>query len=173
MSRFKKRILSELQAHRIQVYSIPDCDSDEEQEYKQQIKELRAAMPFAVCASLESSDGLRKTHGRQYNWGTVVMENPSHCDFVQLRQFLVTHMQEMREVTNEVHYENFRCTKLASRVGGIGSGAVSENECGPSSLNEQQKDRILLEKEEELRKMQQMIAQMQKQMNKQQQLSSN
>ena len=41
------------------------------------------------------------------------MDNESHCDFVKLRQMLVrTHMEELREHTNDVLYENYRSEKL-------------------------------------------------------------
>ena len=38
----------------------------------------------------------------------VKVENPTHCDFVKLRTMLITHMQDLQEVTNDVHYENYR-----------------------------------------------------------------
>ena len=42
-----------------------------------------------------------------------------HCDFVPLRNMLIrTHLQDLKEVTNNVHYENFRCRKLAGVAGG-------------------------------------------------------
>lgn len=42
------------------------------------------------------------------------MENLEHCDFVALRNMLLrTHLQDLKEVTSNVHYENFRFRKLA------------------------------------------------------------
>ncbi len=42
-----------------------------------------------------------------------------HCDFIPLRNMLIrTHLQDLKEVTNNVHYENFRCRKLAGVTGG-------------------------------------------------------
>ena len=47
------------------------------------------------------------------------IENMEHCDFVPLRNMLIrTHLQDLKEVTNNVHYENFRCRKLAGVAGG-------------------------------------------------------
>ena len=49
----------------------------------------------------------------------VQIENMEHCDFVPLRNMLIrTHLQDLKEVTNNVHYENFRCQKLAGVAGG-------------------------------------------------------
>ena len=47
--------------------------------------------------------------GRQYPWGVVDIENPAHSDFSYLRRFLIqTHMQDLKDVTHDVHYENYR-----------------------------------------------------------------
>lgn len=43
------------------------------------------------------------------------MENPGHCDFVKLRTMLVrTHMQDLKDVTRETHYENYRAQCIQS-----------------------------------------------------------
>ncbi|XP_016319282.1 septin-2-like [Sinocyclocheilus anshuiensis] len=62
-----------------------------------------------------------------------------------------THMQDLQEVTQDLHYENFRSERL-KRAGRAADEDVLD------------KDQILMEKEAELRRMQQMIAQMQAQM---------
>lgn len=50
----------------------------------------------------------------------LLVENMEHCDFIALRNMLIrTHMTDLKEVTNNVHYENFRCRKLA----GVGVAA--------------------------------------------------
>ena len=47
--------------------------------------------------------------GRQYPWGIVEVDNISHCDFLALRNMVIrTHMQDLKDVTNNVHYENYR-----------------------------------------------------------------
>lgn len=39
----------------------------------------------------------------------VSVEDPVHSDFLLLRNMLVrTHMQDLKEVTQETHYENYR-----------------------------------------------------------------
>lgn len=66
--------------------------------------------------------------------GSPAVENPSHCDFVKLRTMLVrTHMQDLKDVTRETHYENYRTqciqsmtrmvVKERNRKYGAGSGA--------------------------------------------------
>ncbi|KAL2079868.1 hypothetical protein ACEWY4_023661 [Coilia grayii] len=47
--------------------------------------------------------------------GDVRLENSEHCDFTILRNMLIrTHMQDLKDVTNNVHYENYRSRKLAA-----------------------------------------------------------
>ena len=38
-----------------------------------------------------------------------------------LIQHCRTHMQDLKDVTNNVHYENFRCNKLQGVVGPVAS----------------------------------------------------
>lgn len=52
-------------------------------------------------------------------WFPPSVENPSHCDFVKLRTMLVrTHMQDLKDVTRETHYENYRtqCIQSMTRM---------------------------------------------------------
>ena len=41
------------------------------------------------------------------------VENKDHSDFCLLRQMMIqSHMQDLKDITQEVHYENFRKKKL-------------------------------------------------------------
>ena len=71
--------------------------SDEDEDYKQQVQQLRESIPFAVVGAnaMVEVHG-KKMRGRQYPWGVVEVENPAHCDFVKLRTMLITHMQDLQ-----------------------------------------------------------------------------
>jgi septin 7 len=77
----------------------------------------QSKVPFAVVGSdkiVRTLDG-RSARGRSYPWGVIEVDNEDHCDFVKLRQMLVrTHMEELRENTNDHLYENYRTEKLRS-----------------------------------------------------------
>jgi septin 2 len=136
--------------------------SDEDEEYKGQVQDLRDSIPFAVVGSSQMVEvNGKKIRGRQYPWGVVEVENPKHCDFVKIRSMLITHMQDLQEVTHDVHYENYRSKRLASKA----NGAMASN--GNGATTNMDKDRALMEKEVELRKMQEMVAQMQQQIKQQ------
>lgn len=56
----------------MQIYQFPECDEEEDEEFKKQDRELKAAIPFAVA----SSDTIveiagKKLRGRVYPWGIV------------------------------------------------------------------------------------------------------
>ncbi|XP_035711935.1 protein peanut isoform X3 [Folsomia candida] len=111
-SHFKKQVMNQIKQHQIKIYEFPDCDDEEENKIN---KQMRDRVPFAVVGSntVVEVDG-KKARGRKYPWGTVLVENLEHCDFVALRNMVVrTHLQDLKDVTNNVHYENFRCRKLA------------------------------------------------------------
>lgn len=136
---FKKQVLNEIAQHKIKIYEFPDVDDEE---LRKSQRALRERVPFAVVGSntVVEVDG-RKIRGRRYPWGVVegfmafvwlkrihfwfsywhfLVENMEHCDFIALRNMLIrTHMTDLKEVTNNVHYENFRCRKLA----GVGVAA--------------------------------------------------
>lgn len=72
VARLKKNILNDIRDNDIQMYEFPECGSDEDEEFKEQDRELKASIPFAVVGSnaiLEVAG--RKVRGRQYPWGVV------------------------------------------------------------------------------------------------------
>lgn len=165
--RLKERVLGEIAANGIKIYPLPECDSDEDEEYKEQVRQLKQAVPFAVCGAntLLEVRG-RKVRGRLYPWGVVEVENPEHCDFIKLRTMLITHMQDLQEVTQEVHYENYRSERLAKGIPAPVPKRTTSLEDKAGAMNE--KDRMLQEKEAELKRMQEMLTAMQAQIQQQQ-----
>ncbi|XP_071945303.1 septin-2B-like [Antedon mediterranea] len=158
----KAKIMNEIDDNGIKVYHLPDSDSDEDEDFKEQNNSLKQSVPFAVCGSSQLIEVKgKKVRGRLYPWGVVEVENPDHCDFIMLRSMLITHMQDLQEVTHEVHYENFRSERLAKSGGGA---AAVKTSAGKRKESSSDKDQILQQKEEELRRMQEMLAQMKAQM---------
>lgn len=160
--------MEEIEANGIRIYPLPDCDSDEDEDYKEQVRQLKEAVPFAVCGAntLIEVKG-RKVRGRQYPWGVVEVENPEHCDFIKLRTMLMyaymfshcqksdililnslqcsQQLQDLQEVTQDVHYENYRSERLAKGVAVNRKTAGPTNSAAPSAAPEQisEKERIL------------------------------
>ncbi|XP_054877830.1 septin-7-like [Poeciliopsis prolifica] len=110
---FKKQIMKEIHEHKIKMYDFPETDNEEEMKI---IRKIKDRLPLAVVGSntIIEVNG-KRVRGRQYPWGVAEVENGDHCDFTILRNMLIrTHMQDLKDVTNNVHYENYRSRKLAA-----------------------------------------------------------
>lgn len=164
IQKLKTNLLNDIEDNKIKIYQFPECDSDEDEEFKQQDRELKASIPFAVIGSncvIEVAG--KKMRGRQYPWGIVEVENPAHCDFVKLRTMLIsTHMQDMKEVTQDIHYENFRaqCISQMQQVA-LKERNKLKRESAANFDTVGDTDKLLQQKDEEIRRMQEMLSQMQ------------
>ena len=129
LKEFKAKIMDELNAGDVEIYKFPVNDEKE--------AELNSSMneqiPFAVVGSRnEVTVGKERVRARQYPWGTVLVENEAHCDFVKLREMLLrTNMADLIEKTHEKHYELYRKNKLADM-----GFADTDSESQPLSLQE-------------------------------------
>ncbi|XP_076226186.1 septin 7-like protein pnut isoform X2 [Nomia melanderi] len=135
---FKKQILNEIAQHKIKIYEFPEVEEEEESKLH---KVLRDRVPFAVVGAntVVEQDG-RKVRGRKYPWGVAEVENLEHCDFIALRNMVIrTHLQDLKDVTNNVHYENFRCRTLAG-VGVDGKPTKVSNRNPLAQLEEEKRD---------------------------------
>jgi len=83
-------------------------------------------------------------------------------------------MQDLQEVTHDLHYENYRASRLGDetepQISIKANPSVRTKPSGQS--DDAERDRILQQKEAELQKMQQMIEQMQAQLMLQQRASA-
>lgn len=97
-------------------------------------------VPFAVVGAnteVSTADG-RKVRGRSYPWGVIEVDNEEHCDFVKLRQMLIrTHMEELKENTNNVLYENYRSEKLVGM--GVNQDPSVFKEVNPAIKQEEER----------------------------------
>ncbi|XP_033905226.2 septin-5 isoform X1 [Acipenser ruthenus] len=176
----KMKIREEIDQYCIKVYQFPDCDSDEDEDFKQQDHELKESIPFAVIGSntVVEAKG-KRVRGRLYPWGIVEVENTAHCDFVKLRNMLVrTHMQDLKDVTRETHYENYRAHCIQSMTRMVvkernrnkltrESGTDFPIPVVPAG-SDSETEKLIREKDEELRRMQEMLQKIQEQMHGQQ-----
>lgn len=118
---FKQRIREDIAYHGINIY--PAAYDAEDEEEVQINKKYDGLIPFAVLGSDQSHTvNGKQVLGRQTKWGLVEVENKKHCDFSYLRDMLIrSNLQDLKETTDKVHYENFRRSRLQS------SGYVGES----------------------------------------------
>ena len=114
---FKKSIMTDIANQQIEIFEPPKYDNDDEETIAENT-ELMMNVPFAIVGSSDAvttNDG-RIVRGREYPWGVIEVENEEHCDFVKLRQLLIrSHLEELREKTANVLYENYRTDKLSQQ----------------------------------------------------------
>ncbi|KAK3307065.1 Septin-domain-containing protein [Chaetomium strumarium] len=136
---FKARILADIKYHKVQIFEGPRYELDDEETIAEN-NEIMSKVPFAVVGSndeVTNADG-RKVRGRSYPWGVIEVDNEEHCDFVKLRQMLIrTHMEELKEHTNNVLYENYRTDKLIAM--GVSQDPSVFKEVNPAVKQEEER----------------------------------
>lgn len=119
----KKLIMEDIEHYRIPVYNFPYDIEEDDEDTVEENAELRGLMPFAIVGAEDIVEiGGRKVRARQYPWGVVEVDNPRHSDFLAIRSALLhSHLADLKEITHDFLYENYRTEKLSKSVeGGAG-----------------------------------------------------
>src|ERR1700742_2318913 len=160
----KKLVMEDIEHYRIPVYNFPYDIEEDDEDTVEENAELRGLMPFAIVGSEDVLEiGGRRVRARQYPWGVVEVDNPRHSDFLAIRSALLhSHLADLKEITHDFLYENYRTEKLSKSVsapsdaaGGSSYGGVNEDgSLDPQSLASQSvrlKEEQLRREEEKLR----------------------
>ncbi|KAL8700808.1 MAG: hypothetical protein Q9201_005242 [Fulgogasparrea decipioides] len=149
----KKLVMEDIEHYRIPVYNFPYDIEEDDEDTVEENSELRGLMPFAIVGSDEVIEiGGRRVRARQYPWGVVEIDNPRHSDFLAIRSALLhSHLADLKEITHDFLYENYRTEKLSKSVEG---GAAADSSMNPEDLASQSvrlKEEQLRREEEKLR----------------------
>lgn len=125
---FKQRITSDLLTNGIDVY--PQKEFDEDAEDRMVNEKFREMIPFAVVGSdHEYQVNGKRILGRKTKWGTIEVENTTHCEFAYLRDLLIrTHMQNIKDITSNIHFEAYRVKRLNEGNSAMANGIEKEPE---------------------------------------------
>ncbi|KND87734.1 Septin spn3, partial [Tolypocladium ophioglossoides CBS 100239] len=150
----KKLVMEDIEHYRIPVYNFPYDIEEDDEDTVEENAELRGLMPFAIVGSEDIVEiGGRKVRARQYPWGVVEVDNPRHSDFLAIRSALLhSHLADLKEITHDFLYENYRTEKLSKSVDGASGNADSS--MNPEDLASQSvrlKEEQLRREEEKLR----------------------
>ncbi|XP_064251415.1 septin-9 isoform X5 [Passer domesticus] len=123
---FKQRIMADLLANGIDVY--PQKEFDEDSEDRLVNEKFREMIPFAVVGSdQEYQVNGRRILGRKTKWGTIEVENTTHCEFAYLRDLLIrTHMQNIKDITSNIHFEAYRVKRLNEGQSSLSNGVADK-----------------------------------------------
>jgi len=116
----KKLVMEDIEHYRIPVYNFPYDIEEDDEDTVEENAELRGLMPFAIVGSEDVLEiGGRRVRARQYPWGVVEVDNPRHSDFLAIRSALLhSHLADLKEITHDFLYENYRTEKLSKSVDG-------------------------------------------------------
>ncbi|KAJ3215359.1 hypothetical protein HK099_006419 [Clydaea vesicula] len=142
LSNLKKLVMKDIVHHQIpiQTFQEPLSDSEDDElsdtlQGANTSNEYAELLPFAIINGeeedfFENNDGVVKrwTLERNFPWGTASVENPEHCDFVKLNEALFgTFCQELKDITREVYYEQWRTQKLLEVRGSVINDTMNKN----------------------------------------------
>ena len=152
LAQSKKLIMEDIEHYRIPVYNFP-YDVDDDEETIEENTELRRMMPFAIVSSEEVMDiGGRKVRARQYPWGYVEVDNPRQSDFLAIRSVLLySHLVDLKEITYDFLYENYRTTKLSKVLQGNKEGESASSQYDLSEQSIRMQEERLRQDEEKFR----------------------
>ena len=109
---FKKRVNEDIDFYQIPIYNFPYDPDEDDADTIEENNELRSLMPFAIIGG----DRTRPDGSliRSYPWGDAIVDEASHCDVSRLRfALLISHLNDMKEITHDFLYENYRTEKLS------------------------------------------------------------
>lgn len=132
----KKLVMEDIEHYRIPVYNFPYDIEEDDEDTVEENAELRGLMPFAIVGSEEIVEiGGRTVRARQYPWGVVEVDNPRHSDFLAIRSALLhSHLADLKEITHDFLYENYRTEKLSKSVEGGAGVYVSQTPILPMMM---------------------------------------
>lgn len=119
LAKFKRRVMEDIEHYAIPVFNFPyDVEEDDEETIVDN-SELRALMPFAIVGSEDEVEvNGEMVRARRYPWGIVEVDNPQHSDVQRLRAALLnTHLTDLKEITHDYLYENWRTETLSRSQG--------------------------------------------------------
>src|SRR5699024_7835041 len=92
MAQLKKKVLREFEEHGINIFKIPEGDTNESELYLIKDKEIRASIPFAIigCTTTIDLSGLR-IRRRENPWRIADIQYKRYSDLIKLRTFMRYH----------------------------------------------------------------------------------
>lgn len=113
LSEFRKNIMDDIQRFHVPVYKFEVDPDDDDLETIEENQALANLQPFAVvCSDVKNERG---DYVREYPWGTLSINDEQVSDLHVLKNVLFgSHLQEFKDTTQTLLYENYRAEKLST-----------------------------------------------------------
>lgn len=108
---------------------ISDGNTNEYNSEKQEVSQgytsntkIADILPFStICSNEFLSDEMNTlstvSHVRKYAWGSIIVEDPGSSDFIFLKNIILgSHLQDLKDTTHNILYENYRTKKLTQSL---------------------------------------------------------
>ncbi|CAI4057679.1 hypothetical protein N7582_000907 [Saccharomyces uvarum] len=125
---FRKGIMLDLDKYNVPIYKFEVDPEDDDLESIEENQALASLQPFAIITSdIKNNEG---KYVREYPWGVIPIDDSKISDLKVLKNVLFgSHLQEFKDSTQNLLYENYRSEKLSS--------VANTEEIGPSSTKRQ------------------------------------
>lgn len=143
---FKDDLLSDT------LLSIDETDKKNLNSYLKVGPKLHDMQPFGIACSndlQETPDG-EIQHVLTFEWGQVIVEDIQLSEFIYLKGIILgSHLQEFKDYTNNILYENYRTkTLLEKKVNKTGGpGEENENSIIKPSISSSLKNKLMVQNE--------------------------
>lgn len=129
LNEFKKNILEDIQKYNVPIFKFEVDPDEDDYEAIEENETLSKLQPFAIICS-ETKNPESGLYFRQYPWGIIDdVNNSKISDLLILKNVLFgSHLQEFKDTTQNILYENYRAEKLSS------VSSVDVNEAGEMSV---------------------------------------
>lgn len=113
LNEFRMKINSDLEKYHVPVYKFEVDPEDDDVETIEENQALANLQPFAViCSDTTDNQG---RYVRSYPWGSVQINDRNTSDLHILKSVLFgSHLQEFKDTTQNLLYENYRAEKLST-----------------------------------------------------------
>lgn len=130
LKQFKQNIMNDIEKYNVPVYKFEVDPDDDDIEALEENQALSALQPFSIVSSDErNSEG---KYIRAYPWGTLLIDDDKISDLRVLKNVLFgSHLQEFKDTTQNLLYENYRTEKLSS----VTKSSASINPDGKSTTD--------------------------------------
>ncbi|AET40813.1 septin SHS1 Ecym_6442 [Eremothecium cymbalariae DBVPG len=110
---FKRAIMDDIEYFNVPIYKFELDEDEEDEDAIAEVRDLAELQPFAVvCSDIKGPNG---KYMRSYPWGDIMIDDENISDLRALKSVLFgTHLQEFKDTTHNLLYENYRAEKLSS-----------------------------------------------------------
>ncbi|CAB4255944.1 similar to Saccharomyces cerevisiae YDL225W SHS1 One of five related septins (Cdc3p, Cdc10p, Cdc11p, Cdc12p, Shs1p) [Maudiozyma barnettii] len=113
LKQFKQNIMNDIERYNVPIYKFEVDTEEDDLEAIEENQALSALQPFSIISSDERNK--EGKYIRSYPWGTLQIDDDKISDLRILKSVMFgSHLQEFKDTTQNLLYENYRTDKLSS-----------------------------------------------------------